>query len=221
MLRTSLPTAYVVGGKVVLTRVCLSTPRGGGYPGRVQAGGVPQPGPGGGGTPHLRYPPSDLAGGYPDQGVPTSGTPIRPGWGGGVPRWGVPHLRSPPVRPGWGVPHLRSPLSDLARGVPHRVVLDTPRSVCLLRSRRTFLFTSKSSSTKTNIMTYYTQVSYLFKDSDMNLVMPSLVKILLIRNLTNPNVRYGCSSVGSAIFIFTKTIVFLFTYSLYNCYLSQ
>ena len=64
-----------------------------------------------GGT-HLRYPPSDLARGYP-----TSGTPpplVRPGWGGGVPLLG------------W------YPTSG--------GVLDTPWSVCLLRSRRrTFL----------------------------------------------------------------------------------
>ena len=91
--------------------ICLSTPGGGGYPGR---GGVLQPGPAGGGVPHLRYPPSDLAGGYPC--------------------WEVPHLGYPPP-------------SDLAGGgtpaggggTPPQVidgVLDTPRSVCLLCSRR-------------------------------------------------------------------------------------
>ena len=183
----------------VLTRVCLSvhtwggTParsrRGGGYPSQVQVGGypsqvqaggggVPQPGPGKGGCPsqvqvggpHLGYPPSDLAGGgLPQWGVPhLRYPPIRPGQGvpqWGIPQRGVPHLGYPPSDLARGVPHLRYPPSDLARGypnggyltsgtapsdlaggypdggVPHRVVPDTPRSVCLLRShRRTFLF---------------------------------------------------------------------------------
>ena len=155
-----------------------------GYPGQVQAGAVPQPGPARG-VPHPRYPPSDLA-----RGVPHLKHPIRPGQGvtpvrrtppwvplselaWGVPLPGVPHLGYPPIRPGQGVPHLGSPSSDLAGGVPCQGgtppwvtpsqtwlggtpagggtppqvtdgVLDTPRSVCLLRSRRrTFLLNVK------------------------------------------------------------------------------
>ena len=104
---------------------------GGGYPNQVQSGGLPWlGGTPMGGTPHQTWP-----GGYPGRGYP-GGTPprvppIRPGRGGTP--MGVPHLGyPPPVTPGWGgTPTGR---------VPHRVVLDTPRSVCLLRSRRrTFL----------------------------------------------------------------------------------
>ena len=86
------------------------------------------------------------------------------GGGGGVPQPSaargsrVAHLGHPPIRPGqgypcWGVPPLGYSPSDLAGGgypcrgggvTPPQVtdgVLDTPRSVCLLRSRRrTFLF---------------------------------------------------------------------------------
>ena len=105
------------------------------WPGPAGGGGdrVPQPGPGEGvpwwgGTPPQVLPPSDLARGYPNWGYPTSGTPptIGPGCGGGTlmggdptsgtpirPGWGVPHLRYPSIRPGWGtrrgVPHLRYP----------------------------------------------------------------------------------------------------------------
>ena len=86
---------------------------------------------------------------------------ICPHLGGGVPRLGpdreVPlpggystlGTPSPPSDltrgyPCWGVPHLGSPRSDLAGrgGTPPRLtdgVLDTPRSLCLLRSCRTFL----------------------------------------------------------------------------------
>ena len=98
----------------VCPSICLSTPRGG-YPGQVQlGGGGPQPGPGGG------YLSQVQAGGFP-----TSSTPHRT-WPGG----GGTH-----IRPGWGG------YPNKGGGVPHRVVLDTPRSVCLLRSRRrTFLF---------------------------------------------------------------------------------
>ena len=108
--------------------------------------------------------------GYPCWGVPTLGTPIRPGQG--YPCQGVPHLRYPPIRPGWGYPTSGTPPLDQARGTPENGVLhlgyppwsdlaggypcqggtppqiingvlDTPRSVCLLRSRRrTFLFLS-------------------------------------------------------------------------------
>ena len=132
-----LPTAYVVWREGnVFTRVCssihssfcLSTPRIGGYYSQVQmGGGVPQPGPGGR---------------YPCWGYPTSGTPHRT-WPGGTPAEGP--------CPG-GTPPRVHPLSDLAGGgvpllggdTPPQVtdgVLDTPRSVCLLRSRgRSFLF---------------------------------------------------------------------------------
>ena len=66
--------------------------------------------------------------------------------GGGYPCWGVPLLGYPLSDlamgyPNRGVPHLRNPLIGHGRGstrwgVPPRVVLDTLRSVCLLRSRR-------------------------------------------------------------------------------------
>ena len=162
-----LPTAYVVRREgYVLTRVCLSvhtgggggTParsrREGGTPARSSRGVPPARGYPTSGTPHLRYPPgSDLAGGYPDGGIPHlryTPLPVRPDWG--VPRQveGTPP-QVPPHQtwlgvPQWGrVPHLRYPPSDLGGtpmglGTPPRVVLDTPRSVCLLRSRRrTFL----------------------------------------------------------------------------------
>ena len=110
---------------------CLSTPRGGGYPGQVQMGGRCSPARSSwmGGTPAGGYPTSgtpllDLAGGYPTSGKP----PPHQTWpGGGTPPWVTP---SPPVRPGQG-------------GYPtsgNRWSTDTPRSVCLLRSRRrTFL----------------------------------------------------------------------------------
>ena len=87
------------------------------------------------GVPHLGYPHQTWPGG-PCLGVPHlryPSTPIRPGQWGTLP--GVPHLGYPPIRPGQWYP---------AGGTPPRVtdrVLDTPRSVCLLRSRRrTFLF---------------------------------------------------------------------------------
>ena len=138
-----LPTAYVDRVRFdtclsIHPSICLSTP-----------GGVPWPGPGGGvtparsswgdldrgwvpqwGVPHFGYPsPSDLAGGYP----------IRPGWGGRYPDWRVLHFRNSPapcrtwLRGGGS--------STLTGGTPPGVVLDSPQSVCLLRSRgRTFLF---------------------------------------------------------------------------------
>ena len=147
----------------LIVSLCLSvhTCRGGGTPARSSqprggtltrsshlGGGYPMGGYPTLGTPHQTrpgvpqlgwgYPPwvpllSDLAGGTPPQ-VP----PIRPGWGG-YPTLGTPCQTWP------GVP----PLSDLAGGTPTggtppRIsdgVLDTPQSVCLLRSRRrTFLY---------------------------------------------------------------------------------
>ena len=139
---------------MVLQRICssdsviaryLSSParsRRGGDPCQVQRGGVP----------HLRYlPPSDLAGGG---GTPPWGTPPSWTWPGGYPTMVPPSscqtwLGDTPARSSWGVPHLGTPppWSDLAWGgtptrwgTPSRVVLDAPRSVCLVRSRRrTFL----------------------------------------------------------------------------------
>ena len=119
---------------------------GGGYPSQVHAGGYPDRGYPNGGIPTggcPRSPPLNLARGYPMWG--TLGTPIQtwqgiPWWGvphqGRVPQWGVPQWEVPgyPHRTWQGVPWW---------GVPHRVVLDTPRSVCLLRSRRRIFFVRK------------------------------------------------------------------------------
>ena len=158
-----LPSACVVQGKVMFWHVsvhpsvCPHLGRGG-TPAKSRQGGTPArssrgwgggvryptsgtpigPGQGGlplpGGTPPW-VPLSDLAGGYPTSGTPPSDL------AGGTPP------QVPPIRPGWGypcqaAPHLRYPPLDLARWVPTLGgVLDTPRSVCLLRScRRTFLF---------------------------------------------------------------------------------
>ena len=141
---------------------------GGGYLSQVQlGGGYPDVG---GGVPHLEYPPCQTwlgvtpAGGtspwvphvrhgqgVPQQGVPHLGhPPIRPGWGvpqqGGTSPWVPPCQTWPGGTPVGGTPP-RVPLLRPGQGgypngegVPHRVVLDTPRLVCLLRSRRrTFL----------------------------------------------------------------------------------
>ena len=84
-----------------------------------------------GGTPP-QVPPSDLAVGYPCWGVPNLGyplsdlaTPAR-----GTPSW------VPPI--GGVVPHLRYPPQTWLGGryPTSGGVLDTPQSVCLLRSRR-------------------------------------------------------------------------------------
>ena len=110
---------------------------GGGYPGQVQMGGTPPRI-----TPHQAWLGVPWLGGeYPTSGTP----PVRPGWG--APWLGVPHLGyTPPVRPGWGVAQWGGtlpwvPPSDLAGGrgggTPPQVtdgVLDTVRSLCLLRS---------------------------------------------------------------------------------------
>ena len=142
---------------------------GGGVPEPGSGRGVPQPGPVGstlpGGTPskgvsHPGYPLTDLAGGTPVGGTPPWVPPFRPGWGctpcqvkdtpprvppigpgqGNNPCLGVPHLgyfRS--IRPGQG----RYPLPEGTLLRETDGVLDTPRSVCLLHSRRrTFLFQS-------------------------------------------------------------------------------
>ena len=130
---------------------CLSVcPHLEGYPGQVQARGVPQPcaaGEGGvhlpGGFPTSGIPPSDLAGGVPRWQDPTLGTPPSD-LARGVDR-GIPQV--PPVRPGWGypdggypsgTPHQTWPggTPTMEGRTPPRVVLHTPQSVCLLRSRR-------------------------------------------------------------------------------------
>ena len=106
----SLPTAYVVQGKVMFWHASVHPsvcphlgggvprpgPAGGGYPSQVQggypyqvqAGGVPQPGPAGG-YPDGRLPQPGPAGGYPIGGYPTSGTPHWI-WPGGTPTGGYP-----------------------------------------------------------------------------------------------------------------------------------
>ena len=95
--------------------------------------GVPRPGPGGGGYPSQ----AQLEGYPPARGVPHLRYPHQT-WPGGTPAGGYSTLGSPLVRPG-----QRVPLSG-GGGTPPQVtdgVLDMPRSVCLLRSRRrTFLF---------------------------------------------------------------------------------
>ena len=81
-------------------------------------------------------------GGYPGQVQAGGGYPSQ------IQLGGYPTLGIPPVSPGWGVPHLGYPLirpgqegTPMGGGIPPWLVLDMPRSVCLLRSRRrTFLF---------------------------------------------------------------------------------
>ena len=103
------------GGGVTLARSI----RGGGG---TSAGGAPA-----WGTPAREVPaqgtpwPGQDTGGYPSQGAPTRGTPP------GQVRMGVPQLGGHPSR----VPPPPPPRDRTAHGV-----LDTPRSVCLLRSRR-------------------------------------------------------------------------------------
>ena len=111
------------------------------------------------GVPHLGYPLRlDLARGVPPaRGVPylTYTPPPSDLARGLTPSQGVLHLRPqvppPHIGPGLGgTPNRRYPTSGTppwtwpgGRGNPPRVVLDTPRSVCLLRSsRRTFLFSN-------------------------------------------------------------------------------
>ena len=160
-----LPTAYVERREgYVLTRVspsvCLyphwtwaGVPPAGGYPSRPW---VPPIRPGWGGTPagsnwgvpHLGYPCQTWVGvphlGYPHQlwlGIPLLGgtppwvPPIGPGQGGtpagGTPTSGTPHQTWPGQ-----VPQRGGTFPQVIDGV-----LNTPRSVCLLRlRRRTFLF---------------------------------------------------------------------------------
>ena len=91
-----LPTAYVVRREGnVLTRVCpsfrLSTPRGVPWPGPGRKGGTPARSSW---VPHLGYSPSDLAGGTPARGYPTSGTPHLT-WLGGTPAGGYSTLGTP------------------------------------------------------------------------------------------------------------------------------
>ena len=121
-------SVHTWGGTLARSRQGWGTPASSslGYP-TIRPGWVPHLGyplsigPGQG-VPHLRYPTSDLARGYPDGGT---------------------HLRSlPPSDLAEGYPTLGTPLPLMGGGgYPTSVVLDTPRSVCLLRSRRrTFLF---------------------------------------------------------------------------------
>ena len=58
-----------------------------------------------GGVPHLGYPPLDLARGYPDPWVPCLGGIPLVGPGKGYPDQGYP-TSATPVGPGWGVPQL-------------------------------------------------------------------------------------------------------------------
>ena len=111
---TSLPTAYVVREEVMFS-VCLSVHRGGGTQSRSGWGGVPHP-----------------AGGVPWLGVP---------WQGGTLAGGVPWLGGYPSG-GYlgGTPVGGTPAGGYPRGGYLAPVLVTPRSVCLLHSRRrTFL----------------------------------------------------------------------------------
>ena len=96
------------------------------------------------GTPPRVPPQSDLDGEWVPQGVPRWETPpwvppIRPGWGypnGGYPTSGTPHRT-------WMGNGGGTPLLQLTDGV-----LDTPRSVCILRSRRrTFLLVNRLKQT--------------------------------------------------------------------------
>ena len=120
----------------VIVSLCLSV---------HTCGGVPRPGssqPGGdtrwggtpcwGGTPPQVPPMSDLAGGTPPRVLPHQT------WPGGTPQpKGYPTLGTPPIGPGRGVPLLGeegTPLQETDG------VLDTLRSVCLLRSRRRTFF---------------------------------------------------------------------------------
>ena len=137
---------------------------GGGYPSQVQLGRIPQPGPAGGyplrvppirpgwrvpllgGVPHLRYPHQTWAGGYPCQGVPHLRYHPLSDLAGGYPCRGGISPRVPPHQTWLGVPLLGEyPTSGTSAPSPPPPqvtdgVLDTPRSVCLLRSRRrTFL----------------------------------------------------------------------------------
>ena len=132
-----------------------------GYPSHVQWGTSVR------GVPHLRYPPLDLAGGVPHLPIGPGWrdspprVPQHQTWGGDSPCWGgyptsgtppsdlargYPTLGTPPVKSGWGDTPSRvtpAPQSDLGCALWRETdgVLDTPRSVCLLRSRkRTFLF---------------------------------------------------------------------------------
>ena len=125
----SLPTAYVVRGKVMFWHasvhpsICLSTPRRGGTPARSRQGGTPPwvPPPhqtwwGGGiltgGTPPWVPPVRPGRGGTLMGGYPTLGTPLSD-LAGGYPTLGTPCQTWP------GVPHLRYPPSDLVGGYPN------------------------------------------------------------------------------------------------------
>ena len=109
---------------------CLSVHKGDGVPQGIYPqprylppgqGTYPLPGNDGGrgGTPRYLPPPKVLIGG---RSIPRYLPPAR-SWGGGTPMY-LPPTKVP-------IPHPRNRTAD--------EVLDTPRSVCLLRSHRTFL----------------------------------------------------------------------------------
>ena len=139
-------------GKVIFS-VCLSVHTGGGYPTRCRWG-VPWPNGGWGYPARSRW-------GYPRRGYPsqvcTGGGITWPGQDKGYPSqgWGIPcpGMRYPhpemgyplsrdgvhPIQ-GWVPPHPEMPPPPPGIG-QQMGVLDTPRAVCHLRSRRrTFLF---------------------------------------------------------------------------------
>ena len=112
------------------------------YPGQVLMGGTLTRSGLGGGTPtrssHRGVPPSSLGWGWCphpalDREVPwpgpDRGTLVRSRWRG-TPAWGY------PITPWMGGTLARSRWGAGTPGFPHQGVLDTPRSVCLLHSRR-------------------------------------------------------------------------------------
>ena len=152
------PTAYVVQWEgYVLTRVCLSVHRGVPRPGTEE--GYPSQVPMGGGTParsDLSQVPMEE---FPGQVQLGGGDTLAgSGWGGRHPRWGTRWHGSGtkgevPPQQGWGtpcqvrmggtwggVPPTRDRVPPRPRYTTADGVLDTLRTVCLLRSRRrTFL----------------------------------------------------------------------------------
>ena len=171
-------SVHTCGGGGILARSSQGVP-----PARSsRGGGVPQPGPARG-YPTLGTPQSDLARGVPCCGVPHLRSPHQT-WSG-VPYWGVPHLGYPPIRPTdpllggtpsgtpirpgrgdtlWGYPTSGPPIrpgrgDPCQGGTPPPVtdgVLDTPRSVCLLRSRRrTFLLFCNFEMISASIFTFH------------------------------------------------------------------
>ena len=88
--------------------------------------------------------------------------PVRSGWGyprWGTPRWdGVPPARSGQGYPRWGIP-CRDGVTSPLRYRTADGVLDTPRSVCLLSSRRrNFLLFITGPSGHSRVKTYISLV---------------------------------------------------------------